>query len=108
MYAVSAPAADALAQTVVVIAFEGGAFSGLSVPMTSEDNYTISVVSAIHLEAVTMARAIALDLDSFSGIMGGAEGVEVIDIEASEGPEDYDPEHFLFARNVSLRVTYEF
>jgi len=108
VYAVSAPAADAATSPVVVIAFEGGAFTSMDLPMTSEETYTITAVSANHLEAVTLARTLALDLNAFAGVMGGGGGVDVIKIEAAEGPEDYDIENSLFARNVSLSVTYEF
>ena len=107
-YALTAPADAASTGPVVVISFDGAVFTGLSEPDTCEENYTITVVSDDHLEAVTLARALALNFNAFSGVMGGDGGVEVVDIEASEGPEEYDADHSLFARNVSLRVTYEF
>lgn len=108
VYAVSAPAVDAALSTVVVIAFEGATFTGLGAPSTREALYTITVVSLDHAAAVTLSESLAISLVGFSGIMGGAGGVDVIDIDASESPEEFDPEHSLFARNVALRVTYEF
>lgn len=108
VYAVSAPMAEVEGQSVVIIAFDGATITSLSEPSTRESLYTISAVSSDHLAAITLAEAICEAFHGFGGVMGGVGGVDVVDVDASEAPEDYDPENALFARNVSLRVTYEF
>jgi hypothetical protein len=111
VYAVNAPApVDATAEfpDVVVISFEGATITSLSTPVTRESNFTVTVVSRQHLRAAETAEAIVRDLHGYAGTMGGSSGVNIIDTEADEGPEDFDGEHLLYARSVLLKITHVF
>ena len=112
VYAVDAPRPSSVSapyEDVVVISFEGAEHDSLNnEPCNRIANYVITVVSKSHLRAVELAESIVRSLYGYRGTMGGVGGVAVVDIEATETPEDFDPEHSLFARNISLRITYEF
>lgn len=110
VYSVEAPrpAADVYYQDVIVISFEGATIESLSEPVNRVADFSVIAVSQDHLHAVELAETICREMHGYAGTMGGVGGVKVVDCTASEGPEDYDSEHKLFARTVALRVTYEF
>jgi chemotaxis response regulator CheB len=110
VYAVEAPrpAASVTYEDVVVIAFEGATEDGLSTPRNRTAEFTIAIVSLSHLRAAQLAESICRSMHGINGTMGGTGGVAVVDCVASEGPEDFDSEHLLYARSVALRLTYEF
>lgn len=93
---------------VVVLQFNGAVFTAMDEPVNRDATYLVTVVSRDHLRAVQAAELIARDLHGFGGLMGGDDGVKVIDIQAEETAEDFDAEHFLFARSISLLISYEF
>ena len=96
-------------QDAVVIAFEGASIDSLNSTNTVRiADFSVVVVSTVHLRAVSLAESIVRSLHGYSGVMGGAGGVNVIDCTAKEGPEEHDTETNLFARVVTLSVTYEF
>lgn len=92
----------------VVIRFEGAEFTSMSNPVSRDTTQTIVCMSSVHFRAVEMAERLALEFQGFSGLMGGDEGVKIVDTKATELPEEIDQEHMLFQRSISLLISYEF
>ncbi len=109
-YSVYAPipaTSEDAATDVVVVTFDGATFTSMTDSGTKEARFTLICVSREHLQCVELTELLARSLHGFSGEMGGTDGVNVIDIQAEEQSEDFDMEHSVFSRSISLVISYE-
>lgn len=103
---VPATTEDAAAD-VVVITFDGASFTSMTDSGAKDARFTLICVSRQHLQCAELTELLANSLHGFSGVMGGTGGVDVIDIQAEEQSEDFDGEHNVFTRSISLVISYE-